>query len=77
MRTIFPITQPREAVEELFGVVEVDPFPPRYNIAPTQPILVVARDRPAGPATISPGAGRSRTLGLVALWVKDPRSSRC
>ncbi|MGN6549376.1 MAG: SOS response-associated peptidase [Pararhizobium sp.] len=68
----FSLTEPKEAVEEIFGPLGIAPFPPRYNIAPTQPILVVA----AGSAT---GAGGPARLGLLACWglwpawMKDPR----
>jgi putative SOS response-associated peptidase YedK len=40
----FAITSPPEAVRAYFGYFEQPNFPPRYNIAPTQPIpLVIAR----------------------------------
>ena len=70
----FSITEPKEAVEELFGVVDLEPFPPRYNIAPTQPILVVA----SGPES-RPGGNHPRRRAVLARWglwpswVKDPR----
>lgn len=69
----FSLTEPKEAVEEMFGVDGLVPFPPRYNIAPTQPILVVA----AGEA--APGSNRPARRALLArwglwpAWVKDPR----
>ena len=37
----FVITSPPAAVREVFGYPEQPNFPPRYNIAPTQPIPVV------------------------------------
>jgi putative SOS response-associated peptidase YedK len=70
----FSLTEPKEAVVEMFGDLDVAPFPPRYNIAPTQPILVVV----AG-STARPGANRPsrRALlvrwGLWPSWLKDPR----
>lgn len=63
----FSLTATPEEVAELFELDEIDPFPPRYNIAPTQPILMVG-DGPAGK--------RKATLvrwGLVPSWVKDPQ----
>jgi putative SOS response-associated peptidase YedK len=49
-----------------FGYAEQPSFPPRYNIAPTQPIPVVRVDN----------GRRSFALvrwGLIPAWVKDPR----
>ena len=62
------------ALEEAFSVLDVDPFPPRYNIAPTQPVLVV-RSRPGG------GGGANRPdreavlvrWGLLPGWLKDTK----
>src|SRR5215831_5428054 len=39
------LTSPPEAVRAYFGHPDTPNFPARYNIAPTQPIAVVARDR--------------------------------
>jgi len=54
-------------VQALFGYRDEVDFPPRYNIAPTQPIAVVHRL-----------AGERRfTLmrwGFMPAWVKDPRA---
>lgn len=45
----FAITLPPEAVRAFFDYVEQPNFPPRYNIAPTQPIpIVVARAHTSG-----------------------------
>jgi putative SOS response-associated peptidase YedK len=55
------------AIKELFGYSEQPNFPPRYNIAPTQPIPVVR---------LVDGK-RSFTLmrwGLTPYWVKDPKT---
>jgi putative SOS response-associated peptidase YedK len=56
-----------EAIRALFGYGEQPNFPPRYNVAPTQPIPVVR---------LLDGK-RSFTLmrwGLIPSWVKDPRT---
>ena len=56
-----------EAVRALFGYAEQPNFPPRYNVAPTQPIPVVR---------LAEGK-RSFTLmrwGLLPSWVKDPKT---
>jgi putative SOS response-associated peptidase YedK len=50
----------------MFGYAEQPNFPPRHNIAPTQPIPVVM---------IENGARHFRLMrwGLLPAWVKDPR----
>jgi len=56
-----------EAIRALFGYAEQPNFPPRYNVAPTQPIPVVR---------LSEGK-RSFALmrwGLLPYWVKDPKT---
>src|SRR6188508_115128 len=63
----FVITSPPEALRQIFGYLEQPNFPPRYNIAPTQPVPVV----------ILENGGRHFRLmrwGLIPSWVKDPRS---
>jgi len=55
-----------EAIRALFGYAELPNFPPRYNVAPTQPIPVVR---------LVDGK-RSFALmrwGLLPSWVKDPK----
>src|ERR1700733_8105299 len=56
-----------EAIRALFGYGEQPNFPPRYNVAPTQPIPVVR---------LADGK-RSFALmrwGLLPSWVKDPKT---
>jgi putative SOS response-associated peptidase YedK len=56
-----------EAIRALFGYVERPNFPPRYNVAPTQPIPIVR---------LADGK-RSFALmrwGLLPSWVKDPKT---
>jgi putative SOS response-associated peptidase YedK len=63
----YVITSPADAVRALFGYDERPNFPPRYNVAPTQPIPV---------ARLFNGA-RSYALvrwGLLPAWVKDPKT---
>lgn len=62
----YSLTASPEEVAELFELDEIDEFPPRYNIAPTQPVLMVANG-PAGRR-----AGQLVRWGLVPSWVKDP-----
>jgi len=72
----YAITLPPEAMRAAFGYREQPNFPPRYNIAPTQPILMVM----AGEGRAEPGSNlpdRRPLLvrwGLIPAWVKDPRS---
>jgi putative SOS response-associated peptidase YedK len=62
----FVITSPPAALRQIFGYVEQPNFPPRHNIAPTQPIPVVILEN---------GARHFRLMrwGLLPAWVKDPR----
>ena len=62
----FVITSPPAALRQTFGYNEQPNFPPRYNIAPTQPIPVVL---------IENGLRHFRLMrwGLLPAWVKDPR----
>ena len=60
-------------IEEIFALAELDAFPPRYNIAPTQPILVVVAAPPRAPGSNLPG--RQALLarwGLIPGWAKNP-----
>jgi putative SOS response-associated peptidase YedK len=63
----FVITSPPTALRQIFGYVEQPNFPPRYNVAPTQPIPVVI---------IENGARHFHLMrwGLLPAWVKDPRT---
>ena len=62
----FVITSPPAALRRIFGYLEQPNFPPRHNIAPTQPIPVVILEN---------GARHFRLMrwGLLPGWVKDPR----
>lgn len=63
----FSLTSPPEAVRHLFRCGGEDVFPPRYNIAPTDPVLIVRNDH---------HHNRELALvrwGLIPSWVKDPR----
>ena len=56
-----------DAIRAMFGYAELPNFPPRYNVAPTQPIPVVRLDN----------GKRSFALmrwGLLPAWVKDPKT---
>ncbi|MCF6198784.1 MAG: SOS response-associated peptidase [Hyphomicrobiaceae bacterium] len=62
----FTLTSKPVLVGSHFGLAEIDDFPPRYNIAPTQPVGIVRT-----------GYHRQREFalvrwGLLPDWVKDP-----
>lgn len=62
----YSLTSPPEAVRAYFGHVNEMAYPPRYNIAPTQPVAIVRLDHQ-----------RRREIalvrwGLIPSWVKDP-----
>ena len=63
----YVITSAPEAIRALFRYWEQPDFPPRYNVAPTQPVLIVR---------LATGV-RSFALvrwGFIPAWVKDPRN---
>ena len=63
----YSLTAPPEAVRHLFGYEALEDFPPRYNIAPTEPVLTVLNN--------FSGAREPRLMrwGLIPSWVKDPQ----
>jgi putative SOS response-associated peptidase YedK len=63
----FVITSNPDAIRRLFGYVHQPNFPPRYNIAPTQPIPVVLMEN---------GTCEFHLMRWAFLpgWVKDPRN---
>ncbi len=62
----YAITLPPTAMRSLFGYPEQPNFPPRYNIAPTQPVPVVRQHE-----------GQRQFMlmrwGFIPGWVRDPR----
>jgi putative SOS response-associated peptidase YedK len=63
----FTVTSSPEAIRALFRYREQPNFPPRYNIAPTQPIAVVR---------LTEGKREFVLMrwGLLPSWVKDPKA---
>jgi putative SOS response-associated peptidase YedK len=61
----YAITSAPEAIRRLFGYADQPNFPPRYNVAPTQPVPIVRLDE---------GQRRFALVrwGLIPAWVKDP-----
>ncbi|ASY62216.1 Gifsy-2 prophage protein [Sinorhizobium sojae CCBAU 05684] len=69
------MTATPEELLELFGLLKVEDFPARFNIAPTQPILVVvASERPAPGSNLPERKALLARWGFTPGWVKDPRS---
>src|ERR1700748_1491015 len=62
----FAMTSPPEALRRIFGYLEQPNFPPRHNIAPTQPVPVVIIDNEARHF-------RLMGWGLIRSGGKDPR----
>lgn len=63
----YSLTSPPEAVRATFAYKTDADFPPRYNIAPSQPVAIVRLDLKGE---------RELALvrwGLIPSWVKDPR----
>lgn len=70
----FALTSTPEQTADFLGVAAVEAFPPRYNIAPTQPVLTIIGTDHAGPGSNLPPRGALLTRwGLIPGWVKDPR----
>jgi putative SOS response-associated peptidase YedK len=69
----FAFTASLEELLAVFGLLDVENFPPRYNIAPTQPILLVIAGSRREPGSNLPD--RRAILarwGLIPGWTKDP-----
>jgi putative SOS response-associated peptidase YedK len=64
----FTLTVSGETIADFFGLTEVPAVTPRFNIAPTQPVLAVRVPAPSAP----PQAALLR-WGLVPSWAKDVR----
>jgi putative SOS response-associated peptidase YedK len=71
----FTLTATPDEIEALFAVLDIQNFPPRYNIAPTQPILMVVPGPPQAPGSNLP-ANRAVLVrwGFIPAWAKDPKS---
>lgn len=70
MCTRYSLTSPPEAVRELFAAPGVENFPPRYNIAPSEPVLIARNDINGRPEL------QLVRWGLIPSWVRDPRTLR-
>ena len=65
----FTLRAPASLVADQFALLDVAPFEPRYNIAPTQPVAVVRR---AGVEASTPRELVWLRWGLVPSWARDP-----
>lgn len=67
MPSRYCLTSSPQAVCRAFDCTASDDFPPRYNIAPAQPVLIVRLD--------AKGAREFGLVrwGLIPSWAKDPR----
>ena len=61
----FAFYSPRESVQEYFGVEVPFAFAPRYNVAPSQEVMVIRQQANAQPET------EMLKWGLVPFWAKD------
>lgn len=70
----FAFFSPLEALRELFKVPDRPNLPPRYNIAPTQAVLVMRPGHGEQLETINPGPDTLTLMrwGLIPNWSKDP-----
>jgi putative SOS response-associated peptidase YedK len=69
----FALVVTPDLLEDAFAAAGVGDFPPRYNIAPTQPILMlVAGERREQGSNLPERTAVLVRWGLIPSWVKDP-----
>ncbi len=61
------LLSPVEALRQLFRFEQLPNLPPRYNIAPSQPVAAVRLAEPGGPELVM------LRWGLVPYWAEDPK----
>ncbi|SFV33852.1 SOS response-associated peptidase [Hyphomicrobium facile] len=64
----YSLTSPAEAVRAFFRAPSVEDFPPRYNIAPSQPVLIARNDVHNRPEL------QLVRWGLIPSWLRDPKT---
>lgn len=70
----YALTTTPDGVLNFVSVAYVEDFPPRYNIAPTQPILVVMQaDKPDPRSNLPDRRAFLARWGLIPGWVKDTK----
>ncbi|RUU94716.1 SOS response-associated peptidase [Mesorhizobium sp. M1A.F.Ca.IN.020.03.2.1] len=70
----FALTASPDQTAAILGLAELGAFPARYNIAPTQPVLMAFASPPRAPGSNLPD--RQAMLvrwGLIPTWVKDTK----
>ncbi len=67
----YSLTSPPEAVRSYFRLRDIESFPPRHNIAPTEPVAIVRASLDQHQSTPELRLVR---WGLIPSWVKDPRT---
>ncbi|RWM23122.1 SOS response-associated peptidase [Mesorhizobium sp.] len=70
----FALTATPDQTAALLGLAELEEFPARYNIAPTQPVLMALAGPQRAPGSNLPD--RQAILvrwGLIPAWVKDTK----
>jgi putative SOS response-associated peptidase YedK len=69
----FAFTASLEELIAVLGVIDAEDFPPRYNIAPTQPILlVIGGDRRQPGSNLPERRAMLARWGLIPAWAKNP-----
>ena len=62
----YTLSSPIEVIAELFGLAEMPPLQPRFNMAPTQEAPVVRVEPPGSPPSLA-----LLRWGLVPYWAKE------
>ena len=70
----FALLSPAEDVQDFLASLDVEEFPARYNIAPTQPILaIIEGERRENGSNLPARRAMLLRWGLIPGFVKDPR----
>jgi putative SOS response-associated peptidase YedK len=70
----YALTVSPEELKEILGVLDLEDFPARFNIAPTQPILVVVSgDAQEKGSNLPDRRALLVRWGFTPGWVKDPK----
>ncbi len=70
----YALTATPEDILHFLSVIDIEDFPARFNIAPTQPILIVAAEEHHRPGSnLPPRRALLARWGFIPGWVKDVR----